>query len=120
VTFQRAAAGLCAVAGVALLAGLGWALLVAAGLLFLTPGGVRLHPIVARVKAWALAARSWVITAPRRAVAMAAMVVAIPVATAGVYVVAGWGQALITAGIALAGFSLAAGWNQAPPVTAGR
>jgi hypothetical protein len=108
---QRVAAGACAVAGVALLAGVGWALMSAALLLAISSPGPRLASLRAPARRlW----RRWS-AAPRRAGAAAAVFVAVPLLGLGFYFVAGLGAAFLAGAIGLGCVGLLAGWNQPQP-----
>jgi hypothetical protein len=100
----------CLVAGIGVLAGVGWALL-AAGVLA-EVAWPREQPVwlpAVERRARAAVAAAW--AAPRRAVAavlMAAGMVAVPV---GVLLAAGFGVSLVVAGALAGGVSLLVGWN---------
>lgn len=109
-------AAACVVAGVAVLAGLGWALLAAGALTWLTPRA--LPPTLAgRVKAvWSsvlgrIRRVEWAGRGRRSAsvIAMGLAMLAIPL---GVGLSIGAGPAIITSGVLLVSFSLLAGWNR--------
>jgi hypothetical protein len=104
---QRVAGAVCVVAGVLVLAGPGWALLVAGGLLWVRD---------ARVEAWAagrVAAvrRVWLAARrmPRRSLAASAMGAGLVLAPVGAVVSFGAGVALLVAAGLLLGFSLLTG-----------
>lgn len=106
---QRMAAAVCLVAGVFVLLGLGWALLVAGGLLWVADE---------RVVVWLRERADWVRAAlkaaaemPRRAIAGASMGVGLVLAPVGVAVVAGVGFGLAAAGVLLVSFGLLSGWG---------
>jgi len=109
-SIQRVLAGVCAVAGVALLAGPGWALLVAALLLFLAPEPKRIRSAVGRCREALASTGTWLMSG-RRSVAAATMPVAFVAVGAGVLLMAGVGAALLAAGVVLGGLSLHLGWN---------
>ena len=103
---------MCAVAGIALLAGPGWALLVAAALLYTAPrlnevpAGVRL--VWARAQIHGRAARVWLTTPGRQRKAAAAMPVAVLGLAVGLAVAVGVGWGITAASLAVGGLSLAA------------
>jgi hypothetical protein len=107
----------CAVAGVGVLAGLGWALLAAAVVLAVLPEPSFMLDLVGRGRRLAAGAgekarrRLAVRGAGRRAVAVASMPAALVLGPVGFAVVAGVGVGLIAAAVALAALSLLAGWN---------
>lgn len=108
---HRAAAVACLVAGVWVLAGPGWALLLLGVALWgMAPRQqqpVRMDDVRAAVKAWA--GRVW--QAPRRAAAVGTMAVSAVALPSGVLLVAGVGAGVIAAGVVLGGVSLLTGWN---------
>jgi hypothetical protein len=108
------AAFACALAGVWLLAGPGWALITAAFLVFaLWPRGAD-APVVAwarRAGDLARAGAGRVKTAPRRMAATGSMVGAVALIPAGFGIAVGIGVGVAAAGFTLAGVSLLAGWN---------
>jgi hypothetical protein len=108
---QRVAAGVCAVAGVALLAGVGWSLLAAALLLAISSPGPWLASLRVPARRW------WrrVVAAPRRAGAAVAVFVAVPLLALGFYFVAGLGAAILAGAFGLGCVGLLAGWNQPQP-----
>jgi hypothetical protein len=107
---QRLAAAACAVAGVWMLTGPGWALLTAAALLFVAPESVRLRQAADRGRRVVAAAWRWLATG-RRAVATASMPAAAVLLPTGVFLLSGVGAGLLAAGLVLGGLSLLAGWN---------
>jgi hypothetical protein len=107
--------GGCAVAGVAVLAGPGWALLAAAAVLWAVP-------TPALVAVWARRAgtrlrdtvsfgRGWVTAHSRRAAALVSAPAAVVLIPVGVGLSFGLGFALISAGLILGAGSLFTGWN---------
>lgn len=103
---QRPLAGVCAVAGLALLAGPGWALLAASVLLAVAPPSRRMTVAAVRVRQMAAAVWRWLLTG-RQAVAGAAMPLAIVAVGAGLGLALGAGWGLAAAGLAVGGLSLA-------------
>lgn len=106
-------AGLCAVLGVGVLAGPGWALLAAAVVLYLTPVPQRATRIARALAARAVRATRWVLTG-RHQVAMSVTPVAIVLVPVGAGVVAGVGWALIVFGLLVLGLALLLGWDPQP------
>lgn len=106
-------AGLCAVIGVAVLAGLGWALLAAAVVLYLTPVPDRLTRIARVLAARAVRVWRWILTG-RHQVAISATPIAIVLLPVGAGMVAGMGWALITFGLLALGLALLLGWDPRP------
>jgi hypothetical protein len=106
-------AGAFVVVGVGIIAGLGWAFLAAAVVVYLTPVPQR----VVGAARWAAgqAGRSWrwVLTG-RHQVAMTATPAALVLVPVGAGVVAGIGWALITAGVLVLGLALLLGWDRDP------
>ncbi len=100
----------CAISGVFLLAGPGWALLAAAALLWLSPRSDRLSAGAVRLRAAAATGMSWLVTS-RRTVAAAGMPFAIVLIVAGLGVVFGIGWAVFGAGVLVGALSLHLGWN---------
>ncbi len=109
-TFRQVAAAGCAVAGVAVLAGPGWALIAAAALLYVVPAPTRLKVAAGRVRSATVAAWRWLATG-RRAVAAASMPTAVLLLAVGAGVAAGAGVGLAVAGVALGAVSVLSGWN---------
>ena len=105
---RRVLAGVCAVAGITLLAGPGWALLAAAAILFLYPPPVGVHGAVLRVREAAAAAGRWIISGRRQAKAAAAMPLAILGLASGLSLAVGVGWGIAAAGLCVGGLSLAA------------
>lgn len=105
---RRVAAAACAVAGVAVLAGPGWALLAAAVLLCVVPA--RLAAAGRGIRARAVSAWRW-LASGRRAVATASMPAAVVLAPVGAGVMAGVGAGLLAAAVALGAVSVLSGWN---------
>ncbi len=111
---QRLVAVGCLIAGVLVLAGLGWALLAAGGLLWLADDRVavwltgRWSRLQADVRGRWASARE----APRHALARSMMGMGAVAAPAGALVAAGVGAALIVAAVVLLGLSLLLGWGQ--------
>ena len=104
-------AAACAVAGVAVLAGPGWALLAAAVLIFVTPTPAAARAAVDRVRPRLVRAWRW-LTTSRRSAAVATMPVSVVLVPVGVGMFAGIGYAVFVAGVILTGVSLLLGWNQ--------
>jgi hypothetical protein len=107
---RRIMAAGCAVAGVAVLAGVGWALLAAAVLLAVTPAPRRLLAAGRGVRGAAVSAVRWLATG-RRAVATASMSGAVTLLAVGVGIGVGVGAGLAAGGVALGAVSLLSGWN---------
>jgi hypothetical protein len=116
---RRWIAGACLVAGVAVLVGIGWALLAAAAVVYLVelppvvttlPGRVRAGLL--RGRAGLLAAWRW-LTLGRRSVAIASMPASVILVPIGVGVIFGLGWALVVAGVLLLLVAVLAGWNAA-------
>ncbi len=111
---QRLVAVGCLIAGVLVLAGLGWALLAAGGLLWLADDRVavwltgRWSRLQADVRGRWASARE----APRHALARSMMGMGAVAAPAGALVAAGVGAALLVAAGVLLGLSLLLGWGQ--------
>jgi len=105
----------CLVAGVAVLAGAGWALLAAGGLLLVTPvSAASLRTRIAAAYAGGARglARGWGwFTAGRRRVATVAAPSSLLLVPSGVALTYGVGLAFVAAGVMLAAFSLLLGWN---------
>lgn len=110
-------AGVCAVAGVLVLAGPGWALLALAAVVYLTPVPARL-----RTAARALGSRStrlagrwwrWLVSG-RHEVAITLAVVALVLAPVGAGVAFGSGAAILVAAGMVAGGALLLGWDSRP------
>lgn len=95
VSIPRVLAGLCAVAGVLVLAGLGWALLTAAAILFLAPVSPGLLSAPRRIRDAAAAVWRW-LAGGRQAVAAASTPVAIIGLAVGISLAVGvgWGVAV--------------------------
>lgn len=113
---QRWAAAGCVVAGLAILAGPGWALLAAGGCLGLASVAGPAEPVAAesglahtwvRVRAAVGSVKGW----GRRQVAVATMPAAILAVSVGLGVAAGAGVGLTAAGIVTGAVSLMVGWN---------
>lgn len=104
----------CAVAGVGVLAGPGWALLAAAAALWVIPTPATVAGWVGRV-----GTRAWVVTATagrwvagsRRRVAIVTAPAAAVLAPVGVAMSLGAGAGLVAAGLVLGGMSMLTGWN---------
>ena len=109
-SFQRICAGICAIAGVAVLAGLGWALLGASVLLFAAAAPARLLVFGRRLRAATVAGWQW-LTTGRRSIAVASMPLAIVMLPLGVGLIAGVGAAVVAGGVALGAVSLLTGQN---------
>lgn len=107
---QRILAGVCAVAGVAVLAGAGWALIAAAVLLFVLPTPTRLAAVAARGRVAVLAGWRWLLVG-RRQVAQAAMPTGLGLAVAAAAITFGVAGALAAAAAGMVGLSLVLGWN---------
>lgn len=113
---RRVAAAGCAVAGVAVLAGVGWALLAAAVLLAVLPEPRWLAILADRVRGAAAALREKTRMirargAGRRAVAQGQMAAALLLGPLGMIVWVGVGAGLVVAAAGLAVLSLHLGWN---------
>src|SRR5512139_713223 len=107
VEIRRAVAGACAVAGVAVLAGPGWALLAAAALLWLSPMPQRLTKAAERAANAAGLVWRW-LKSGRQAIAAASMPIAIMCVAVGLGLAVGLGWGITAAGVAVGGLSLAA------------
>lgn len=92
----------CLVAGVFVLAGLGWALVTTGALVWLVDD---------RSVAWLTERRKQFVSAPRRAIASVAMGAGLVLAPIGVILAAGLGVGLAVGGLALVGFSVLFGWG---------
>jgi hypothetical protein len=107
--------GGCAVAGIGLLAGPGWALLAAAAVLWVLPTPTLVAAWTRRagtqLRATAGSSRRWVTTHSRRAAALATAPAAGVLIPVGVGLSFGLGFALISAGLILGAGSLFSGWN---------
>ncbi len=110
-SIQRFAAGVCAVAGVAVLAGLGWALLAAAALLTLAPPAPALARVWRQLRVDGRRAWRWLHDGGRRAVAIASLPAAVVLLPVGVGLIAGLGWAVFSGAVSLGGVSLLAGQN---------
>lgn len=112
---RRVVAAVCAVAGVVILAGFGWALLAAAVLLFAAAPPTQVKALgrwLGEVGRWAASAqRRAAITVMPPAVVLLAVGVGLVFGT-GFGLVAGVGATLIVLGLSAGGLSLALGWNQ--------
>lgn len=111
---RRWSAAACLVAGVAVLASPGWALLAAAAVLYLTPvpDTVRARARTAAKTAGDAGLRVWLwLTGSKRATAIAASCAGIVLVPLGVGVVAAAGFGVIAAGVLLLGAGLMLGWN---------
>lgn len=104
---RRFLAGACAIAGIALLAGLGWALLSAAALLFVSSPPQRIQAVSDRVRVSALALWRW-LTTGRQAIAAASMPLAILSIGIGLGLAVGAGWGIAAAGVVVGGLSIAA------------
>jgi hypothetical protein len=111
---QRLVAVALLVAGVLVLAGPGWALLVAGGLLWVRDDRVteRVSDRWVRARAWSRVSWGRVRDAPRRVLAGGMMGVGAVAAPTGALVAAGVGAALLVAAAVLFGLSLLLGWGQ--------
>jgi len=114
------AAVVCVVAGVFVLAGLGWALLAAGVLIYLTPTAASTVSLRSRLVAVAVVAKragtrlrgfDWP-GRGRRVAAGVSMLPALVLVAVGVAVTFGAGEGIIAAGVGLGGFSLLSGWNR--------
>lgn len=106
-TVARVLAGVCAVSGVALLAGAGWALLLAAVLLCVVGPSARLTVAATRSRAALAAAWRWLLTG-RQAVAAASMPLAVVGLAVGLGLAVGVGWGIAAAAVSVGGLSLAA------------
>jgi len=110
---QRILAGVCAVAGVAVLAGAGWALIAAGVLLFAAPAPQMFAAWTSRARSAAL--RGWLgwrsLLGQRRQLAEVAMPVGIVLAVAAAAVGIGVAGALTAGAASMVGLSLVLGWN---------
>lgn len=97
-----------AFAGISVLAGVGWALLAGALLVF---GLWRQEPDWRALAARGRAVATHVLAAPRRITAATGMPVALVLLPVGVGLAVGTGAALIAAAGGLAGLALLTGWN---------
>lgn len=104
---RRYLAGGCAVAGVAVLAGLGWSLLAAAVLLWMTPEPQRLRSVAGRARDGLSAAWRW-LKSGRQSIAAASMPLAIVCVAVGLSVAVGVGWGITAAGVVVGGLSIAA------------
>ncbi len=111
---RRWLAGGCAVAGVAVLAGIGWGLLVAAALLFLAPAPDALRVRAVAVTAGVVRVWRWLLSG-RQAVAAAVMPFAVLGLGVGVGLAVGVGWGLAAAAVSVGGMSLAADRAASPP-----
>lgn len=104
-------AGICGLtAGVYVLAGPGWALLVFGALAWLA-GDVKWAEIRDVAHARAKAAATYVRSAPRRVLAATSMGAGVAGVPAGVLVWVGVGPAVLAAGALLLGLGVLLGWN---------
>jgi len=113
-------AGLCVVAGVGVLAGVGWALLAAAAVVYLTPVPPRVRQLATstRDRAAAVAGKAWRwLTTGRHQVAMAITAAALVLVPAGVGLRFGAPWALVVLGGMAAGVGLLLGWDPRPHTT---
>jgi hypothetical protein len=113
-------AGLCVVAGVGVLAGVGWALLAAAAVVYLTPVPPRVRQLAtsARDRATVAAGKAWRwLSTGRHQVAMGITPVALVLVPFGTSLVFGLGWALIVLGGLAAGVGLLLGWDPRPGTT---
>ena len=111
---RRIAALAALVAGVCLLAGPGWALLVLAGMLLIgVPTGTdeTVGALLQRAQDGARSAGSTARGAPRRSVAVTAMGLGLIAVPAGMLLAAGTAVALVTLGGLLLGVSMLTGWG---------
>ena len=113
-------AGLCVVAGVGVLAGVGWALLAAAAVVYLTPVPPRVRTLATNARDWTAVAAGkawrWLSTG-RHQVAMGITPVALVLVPFGTSLVFGLGWALIVLGGLAAGVGLLLGWDPRPGTT---
>jgi hypothetical protein len=107
---QRVTAGLCALVGLYVLVGPGWALLAAGALLWMAPEPRRVSAFAKRTAAGMGRAWRWVASSRRR-VAIAVTPSAIVVAAIGAALIGGAGVGLVVAAGGMSGVSLLAGWN---------
>lgn len=110
---QRLVAVALLVAGVFVLAGPGWALLVAGGLLWVRDDRVTgwVSARWVRARAWSRVSWSRVREVPRKTIAATGMGVGMLTAPSGTLLIAGLGTALVVAAVLLLGFSLLLGWG---------
>lgn len=111
---RRILAGACAIAGVYLLTGPGWALLLAAGL-FALPSSAQSthwHKRLLRARDTIQSGWTWVRAHSRRAAAVSTMPIALILVAVGAVLSVSFGVALLVTGVILGGVSLALGWNQ--------
>jgi hypothetical protein len=108
---RRVAAGACAVAGVAVLTGLGWALLTAAALMFIAPPAPALVRVWDQLRVDGRRAWRWLAGGGRRTVAIASLPAAVILLPVGVGLIAGLGWAVFSGAVSLGGVSLLAGQN---------
>lgn len=110
---QRMIATLFLVAGVAMVAGVGWGLLAAGALLWFRDDRAEawVRDRVARVRAWYGRTVERLRAAPRRMVSGVTMGAGLVTAPVGVAAIAGVGAGVLAAGAALVGFSLLLGWG---------
>ena len=110
-------AGLCAVCGVGVLAGWGWALLAAAAVVYLTPVPARVRMLArgARSRLVTLARRSWRwLRTGRHEVAIVLAAAAVLLAPVGFGVALGSGAAIIAAAGLVGMGALLLGWDSRP------
>jgi len=106
---QRILASVCLTAGVLVLLGVGWALLAAGVLVWVTDerSVVWIRERVDRVRSWL----SSIAVMPRRAIAGTSMGVGLVVAPVGAAAVAGVGVGILAAGALLISFGVFSGWG---------
>jgi uncharacterized membrane-anchored protein YitT (DUF2179 family) len=109
-TMQRVLAALCAIGGLWLLVGPGWALLAAGALLWTAPEPRRVSAFAQRTAASVGRRWRWFIS-DRHRVVVTDMAAAVLLAFVGASVIAGVGVGLVVAAGGAAGTSLLAGWN---------
>lgn len=108
---QRFAAGCLAVAGIVVLAGVGWALLAAGALLYIATPGPSLGRIWRQGVVDARRAWRWMVAGGRRSVAIVSMPAAVLLLAVGIGASVGIGWGVVAGGSALAAVSLLAGQN---------
>lgn len=104
-SIQRVLAGVCLVAGVWVLAGPGWALLLAGAVLFLAPEPQRIKNAATRMGLAVAEAWRWVVTS-RQTAAAASMPAAIAAIAVGLALAVGIGWGVAAAGLAIGGLAL--------------
>jgi len=107
---NRVVAGVCAVAGIWILTGPGWALLVASGLLLVLPESGRVSAMAAVAGSQVRAAWRWVVGS-KRSVAVATMPGAVVLVPLGLGITFGAGIGVAVLGAMLGAVSLLTGWN---------